>query len=283
VIHFNDSSDHSQSSSRKFLKWITGICAVAAVVALGTTLASNISLNNNGPIEFGQGITQTLACSGNEQITLTPLETFANGNPGTFLFSGINFSGPEDILANCAGRTIQFNLYGSSGGSLQTFSITDGGLGVGYMSTDGNITYLSATSLNFALTSPVVDATSVYKITLESSDTGGPLGYGLAFFRNQVFVSNATGIGFTVGESIASQSFPSGLTIISISPHQLSESDPDGIGGTPLQCAATNSYSTGYSVENCQGFHFGELGYLITLSANAYVAAAVEHLYPTPP
>lgn len=105
----------------------------------------------------------------------------------------------------------------------------------------------------------------------------------MAFETNQIFVSNASGIGFTVGESIASQSFPNGLTIISISPYRLSESDPDGMGGTPLQCAATNSYPTSFSVENCQGFHFGELGYLITLSANAYVAAAVEHIYPTPP
>jgi hypothetical protein len=174
VFNFDDSTYRPKSSTRNLLKWITGICAIAVVVALGTTLASNISLNNNGPIEFGQGITQTITCSGNEQITLTPLETFANGNPGTFLFSGINFSGPEDILANCAGRTIQFNLYGSSGGSLQTFSITDSGLVTGYTSTDGNITYLSATSLNFALTSPIVDAKSVYKITLESSDTEGP-------------------------------------------------------------------------------------------------------------
>jgi hypothetical protein len=46
-----------------------GIGAIAGVVALSSTLAASINLNDGAPVEFGQGIAQTTACSNGETNT----------------------------------------------------------------------------------------------------------------------------------------------------------------------------------------------------------------------
>ena len=65
-------------SGRNFgkpFKVILGIGALAAVVAVASTLAANISINS-GPVEFGQGVAQTTACD--DSITVTPRSQFIN-------------------------------------------------------------------------------------------------------------------------------------------------------------------------------------------------------------
>jgi len=65
-------------SGRNFgkpFKVILGIGALAAVVAVASTLAANININS-GPVEFGQGVAQTTACD--DSITVTPRSQFLN-------------------------------------------------------------------------------------------------------------------------------------------------------------------------------------------------------------
>ena len=62
--------------SRKKLRVILGIGALAAVTGIGSTLAANISLNGGGNVEFGQGVATTAACD--NDITLTPVSEFSN-------------------------------------------------------------------------------------------------------------------------------------------------------------------------------------------------------------
>jgi hypothetical protein len=62
--------------SRKKLRVILGIGALAAVTGIGSTLAANISLNGGGNVEFGQGVATTAACD--DSITLTPISEFSN-------------------------------------------------------------------------------------------------------------------------------------------------------------------------------------------------------------
>jgi len=65
-------------SGRNFgkpFKVILGIGALAAVVAVASTLAANININS-GPVEFGQGVAQTTACD--DSITVTPRSQFIN-------------------------------------------------------------------------------------------------------------------------------------------------------------------------------------------------------------
>jgi hypothetical protein len=77
--------------SRKKLRVILGIGALAAVTGLGSTLAANISLNGGGNVEFGQGVATTAACD--ESITLTPVSTFSNSyEDATFALTAIQIS-----------------------------------------------------------------------------------------------------------------------------------------------------------------------------------------------
>ena len=65
-------------SGRNFgkpLKVVLGIGALAAVVAVASTLAANININS-GPVEFGQGVAQTTACD--DSIMVAPRSIFIN-------------------------------------------------------------------------------------------------------------------------------------------------------------------------------------------------------------
>ena len=66
------SGSKKRSRSRAFI----GIGVIAAAVGLSSTLAANISINS-GPVEFGQGVAQTVACSGDESIIVTPATSFS--------------------------------------------------------------------------------------------------------------------------------------------------------------------------------------------------------------
>ena len=75
LLNFSDSGE-KPAGRRKPLRAILGIGALVGAVALGSTLAASINLNDSGPVEFGQGVTQTVACSGNDSIIVTPTSSF---------------------------------------------------------------------------------------------------------------------------------------------------------------------------------------------------------------
>lgn len=81
------------------------IAALMTVVSLGTTLASNISLNSDQSIEFGQGIAQSTHCD--ESIIITPNSTF-NSSSNTFVISELLIS---DIARSCMGKRFVVNFY----------------------------------------------------------------------------------------------------------------------------------------------------------------------------
>ncbi|CAB4660594.1 MAG: hypothetical protein F2704_06095 [Actinobacteria bacterium] len=56
---------------------VLGVAVIATIVALSSTLAANININS-GPIEFGQGVAQTVFCGDGEvPITVTPTSSFS--------------------------------------------------------------------------------------------------------------------------------------------------------------------------------------------------------------
>jgi len=78
--------------SRKKLRVLLGIGALAAVTGIGSTLAANISLNGGGNVEFGQGVATTAACD--DSITLTPVSEFSNSEvDAAFSMTAIQVSG----------------------------------------------------------------------------------------------------------------------------------------------------------------------------------------------
>jgi len=72
-------SAEGEGSPKKSKKYraLIGIGVIAAAVGLSSTLAANININA-GPVEFGQGVAQTVACSGDESIIVTPATSFTN-------------------------------------------------------------------------------------------------------------------------------------------------------------------------------------------------------------
>lgn len=175
------SRKRSTSSSRKT---ILGIAAAAAIAVVGSTLAANISINtsNGGSLEFGQGLTQTAACSGSNTINMTPTSSFVNAsNAGTFYLSNIAFSGTG--LQTCVGKTFTIKGYSDSGANALTIAT---GNGTGYTQatfvysssamsyspgvTAGAVGSNSAT-MAFNITNPGQMATSgsIAKLTIESN------------------------------------------------------------------------------------------------------------------
>jgi len=112
-------------SGRNFgkpFKVILGIGALAAVVAVASTLAANININS-GPVEFGQGVAQTTACD--DQITVTPYSTFINdSSTGTHKLTTVKVSGIDSSPDKCSGKTFVIKAYGEEG-LLDLFSYNE--------------------------------------------------------------------------------------------------------------------------------------------------------------
>jgi alpha-tubulin suppressor-like RCC1 family protein len=170
ILNF-DSSRGPRSG--KSLKLALGAGAVAAIVALASTLAANININS-GPVEFGQGVAQTAACD--SDLTITPHSDFDNsyGPDGDFLFSGFTISELDTTDGGCAGKAFTIKAYGeTSSVVLVTYSFIH--TGSSFSSDFGMMDWgnegTENTSLEFWVATPSVLASSVYKITVESSDT----------------------------------------------------------------------------------------------------------------
>ena len=120
LLNFEPSGP-SQSGSKKPFKLILGIGALVGTIALGSTLAASINLNSGGPVEFGQGVTQTTACD--DEITLTPISTFVNEEGGgSHKFSSLKVSGIDSSPGKCDGKTFVIKAYGNSGPALYLFN-----------------------------------------------------------------------------------------------------------------------------------------------------------------
>ena len=107
LLNFSDNSNNLKGE-KKTLKLLFGIGALVGIIAIGSTLAASINLNGGGPVEFGQGVAQTVACDSNG-ITLTPYSTFSNDSEySDFYFSSLEVAG---VSANCSGVTFKLRAY----------------------------------------------------------------------------------------------------------------------------------------------------------------------------
>lgn len=214
-----------RSGTKKPLKFILGIGALVGTIALGSTFAASINLNDSGPVEFGQGVTQTVACSGDDSITVTPTSQFINSDgAGGYYFTSVSLS---DIPSNCLGVDFTVTAYDQAGESiiLTTNSCHLSGAGdkpVAHFegsasaTTDQSFTEMysdvsQADASSFTLTwvDNYVDgcrsaalAEDVYRITIESKDAlylleeTGP-GGGIVFYYSEA--------GFSCGPTLSSR------------------------------------------------------------------------------
>jgi hypothetical protein len=210
-----------RSGTKKPLKFILGIGALVGTIALGSTFAASINLNNSGPVEFGQGVTQTVACSGDDSITVTPTSQFINSDgAGGYYFTSVSLS---DIPSNCLGVDFEVTAYDQAGESivLTTNNCYLPGAGdkpvarfEGFASATTDQSYdemysfvTQSDSSSFTLTwvdnnvngcRSAALAEDVYRITIESSDTvyevggTGPGGGTIFYFSETSFSCGPT-------------------------------------------------------------------------------------------
>ena len=164
------------SGKKKFSSLLAlALFAVAGTFFIQNTLAANISLNTGAPVEFGQGITQTTACSGESNLTITPNSTFTNiSGGGAYYLSSVTVS---NIPSNCNGKDFTINVYDNTSNTpLALFNSTStsaviynnaGTFELGVGSTGMSITSGSET-FTAAFATPVALASSIFKITIQS-------------------------------------------------------------------------------------------------------------------
>jgi hypothetical protein len=173
--HDDPIEEISKKSLRsKFLS--TGVVIVGSIFFLQSTLAGNISLNSGRGIEFGQSVSQAVACSGNTELTLTPRSTFINGSPGAHYLQSVTVS---NIPSSCYGVDFIINAYDDSSSTpLALFNSTatnavvsnnNGTFELGF----GTLTGASITSgsgtFTITFTNPVTLSANVFKLTIQSS------------------------------------------------------------------------------------------------------------------
>ena len=182
LLNFEPSNPLPKGSKKPF-KLILGIGALVGTIALGSTLAASINLNSGGPVEFGQGVTQTTSCD--SQVEVTPMSSFVNSDgSGDFKFSAITLSdldgtGQAEATEGCAGKSFTIKTYDSYGAQLQpTYEISvasDGVFSSSSGDTDGTLEGNENSSVTLTFDGSLIDAESVYRITIESEDsTTGP-------------------------------------------------------------------------------------------------------------
>lgn len=195
-------SDNKNSSASKMFKVLLAIGLIGGAT-YGTTLASNISLNGGGNVEFGQGVARTVACD--SQIVVTPVSNFDNSeNAISYDFSGMTISEIDSSTEACNGKDFIIKAYSSSGiedvfensGTLyQTLRVYDDG-GTFYLISEGsdqseiisgedNSSDPTNTSFSITFNQPIARAEDIEKITVESvnHDDSSLISYGSHFYQ----------------------------------------------------------------------------------------------------
>jgi len=180
VSYYHDDPTQEVTYSRSFLP---GLLVLIVLITGGgifvkSTLAANINLSSGSAIEFGQSVSQAVACSGSENITVTPRSSFVNAanGSGTYYLSSITVG---NIPTSCYGDDFTINAYNNSSSTpLALFNSTSTSpvvhnnngvfeLGVGTLIgasiSSGSGTY------TITFTNAVALSSSVFKLTIQSS------------------------------------------------------------------------------------------------------------------
>ena len=175
--YHDDPVDESSPRNSIFSSALALVLLLAGgIFFLQSTLAANISLNSGRTIEFGQGFSQAVACSGSQSVTVNPKSTFVNASngSGTYYLSEITIG---NIPTSCNGVNFKMSAYGSSGTTaLAIFNSTSTEAIVNYDASGVSLrapkTGISVSGGNgtFTITfaTPVAQSTSVAKVTIQS-------------------------------------------------------------------------------------------------------------------
>lgn len=180
VDYYHDDPANSYPTISRFPNKLFSVMAIAALLFVGSTFAANIGLNSLQRVEFGQGVSISTSCD--KDVILTPRSQFVNSTGGgAFYFSGFTV-GNIDTTA-CNGVSFTLSAFGNSSStpitlfdtkssaivndSSTAFVIASGqsGFSISDTSTVGSFTAI--------FSSPLALASSIYKITLQTSNIAG--------------------------------------------------------------------------------------------------------------
>lgn len=180
------SFENSAKPARRKVTAILGVTtlALAGLSVLGTTLASSITIGS-APVTFGQGLVQAVACD--SAITVTPAAAFTNGanGAGSFKLGSITVSDLNNTATNsstgvgCGGRTLIIKVWDGTANSTvlsldgtrsQITSVINTTIGSTTANTGITASSSAANSVTYTIDSPTLDATSIYKITVEQQN-----------------------------------------------------------------------------------------------------------------
>lgn len=119
LLDLNSGKGSSPRMKRGVKLWV-GAGLVAAVVGIGSTLASSITINGGGTTEFGQGVQRTVYCGSEAQtLKVTPVSAYKNRSgstdpAGTFFMTGIRVDG---IPSACDGMNFVISLFNTTADS----------------------------------------------------------------------------------------------------------------------------------------------------------------------
>lgn len=256
-----DFTDQPTKSSRFGKLFASLIFLVCGGLFIQTTLASNISLNSNGSIEFGQAVARTLACDSNG-ITVTASASFVNAQGGgSYVLSSINVSGVDSSSSGCQGEYLTIKAYGDTAPTPLQFvsGVTQIPVAVNSSNPIFSIESTSGISISGDSTSftlqfdsaepTIIASSSIFKFTVESSNTS-PIqqllyqigetgtGGGTIFYRS---VAAFTATGAACGDNCHYLEFaPKGWASLS--------DWPNNIGGDGVMSARANVNEDPYLV-----------------------------------
>ena len=197
-------------------KFITaGAVILGSIFFFQSTFAGNISLSSGTGIEFGQGVSQAVACSGETNLTLTPRSSFTNGSPGAHYLQSVTVSNIPD---SCFGVDFTISAYNDSSSTPLALFETSTTSAVIYNNAGTfspgirscNMTVASSTgTFTATFTVPVAQSSSVFKLTIQSGAHNtlykvgdcGP-GGGLIYYVNAA--------GFDCGATYSATGSPTG-------------------------------------------------------------------------
>jgi len=231
----------------------TAFVVIGSIFFFQSTLAGNISLNSGRGIEFGQSVSQAVACSGETSLTLTPRSTFVNGSPGAHCLQTVTVS---NIPTSCYGDDFTINAFNDSSSTpLDLFNSTStsaviynnaGTFSRGIGSTGMTVASSSGT-FTATFTVPVAQSSNVFKLTIQSSahtpyyNVGdrGP-GGGFVYYVNDA--------GFDCGATYSATGSPTGAKCNYL------EVAPSGWNGIQVEKKwATGTVSSGNTILDVSG------------------------------
>lgn len=112
MSYYHEDSSKRSSSLRSFLPGliVLVLLATGGGLFIKSTLAANVVLGSGGSIEFGQSVSQTVACSGSRSLSVTPRSTFVNASNGTGTHN-LGSITVANIPSTCSGKYFMVSVF----------------------------------------------------------------------------------------------------------------------------------------------------------------------------